>query len=76
MTLTPVLSASWGDSDSFTIDGYTRRGGYTALTKALPSNLIALDKSDAQDSDAIVVTKDTATKYNLTEIGDLGKPAK
>jgi osmoprotectant transport system substrate-binding protein len=49
---------------------------YTALTKALPSNLIALDKSSAQDSDAIVVTKDTATKYGLTTIGDLGKPAK
>lgn len=48
---------------------------YAALGKALPSNLIELDKSDAQDSDAIVVTKDTATKYGLTTIADLAKPA-
>jgi osmoprotectant transport system substrate-binding protein len=46
---------------------------YAALQKALPSNLIALDKSSAQDSDAIVVTKATASKYGLTTIGDLAK---
>jgi glycine betaine/choline ABC-type transport system substrate-binding protein len=46
---------------------------YTALGKALPSNLIELDKADAQDSDAIVVTKQTADKYHLTSIGDLAK---
>jgi NADH-quinone oxidoreductase subunit F len=42
-----VLSAGWGDADSFTLDGYTRRGGYTALTKALamePDALISLVK--------------------------------
>jgi NADH-quinone oxidoreductase subunit F len=47
VTLTPVLSAGWGDADSFTLDGYTRRGGYTALTKALamePDALISLVK--------------------------------
>jgi glycine betaine/choline ABC-type transport system substrate-binding protein len=44
---------------------------YTALGKALPSNLIELDKSAAQDSDAIVVTKATADKYSLKTIGDL-----
>jgi osmoprotectant transport system substrate-binding protein len=48
---------------------------YTALKSALPSNLIALDKSDAQDSDAIVVTKATADKYGLKTIADLAKPA-
>jgi osmoprotectant transport system substrate-binding protein len=48
---------------------------YTALGKALPSNLVALEKSDAQDSDAIVVTKATADKYGLKTIGDLAKPA-
>ncbi|MCW2492958.1 MAG: glycine/betaine transporter substrate-binding protein, partial [Frankiales bacterium] len=37
---------------------------YAALVKALPSNLIALDKAQAQDSDAIVVTKATADKYS------------
>jgi NADH-quinone oxidoreductase subunit F len=35
MTLTPVLSAHWDEADSFTIAGYKRNGGYTALEKAL-----------------------------------------
>src|SRR5881397_2795482 len=45
--MTPVLSAGWGDADSFTLDGYVRRGGYDALQKALsmdPDALIALVK--------------------------------
>ncbi len=46
---------------------------YTAMTKALPSNLVALDKSEAQDSDAVVVTKATAEKYKLKTIADLAK---
>ena len=46
---------------------------YAALTKALPPNLVALTQSDAQDSDAIVVTKATADKYGLKSIGDLAK---
>ncbi|MDQ1750141.1 MAG: osmoprotectant transport system substrate-binding protein [Pseudonocardiales bacterium] len=46
---------------------------YAALVKALPSNLIALDKAQAQDSDAIVVTKATADKYGLKTIADLAK---
>jgi NADH-quinone oxidoreductase subunit F len=33
--LTPVLSSSWDQSDSFTIDGYRRNGGYQAVNKAL-----------------------------------------
>jgi NADH-quinone oxidoreductase subunit F len=47
MKLTPVLSANWNQSDSFTIDGYRRTGGYTAVTKALamePDAVIALIK--------------------------------
>ncbi|MGI8523918.1 MAG: glycine betaine ABC transporter substrate-binding protein, partial [Nocardioides sp.] len=42
-----------------------------ALKKALPANLESLDSAEAQDSDAIVVTKETADKYSLTSIGDL-----
>jgi glycine betaine/choline ABC-type transport system substrate-binding protein len=45
----------------------------TALEKVLPSNLIVLDQAEAQDSDAIVVTKETAAKYKLTSIADLAK---
>jgi NADH-quinone oxidoreductase subunit F len=33
--LTPVLSANWDQNDSFTIEGYKRTGGYSAIAKAL-----------------------------------------
>jgi len=46
-----------------------------ALAKALPSNLEALEPAEAQDSDAIVVAKETADKYHLTTIGDLANSA-
>lgn len=46
-----------------------------ALASALPDNLEALDSAEAQDSDAIVVTQETADKYDLTTIGDLAQPA-
>ena len=36
--LTPVLSANWDEADSFTIAGYKRNGGYTAVAKALAMN--------------------------------------
>ena len=44
---------------------------YAALGKALPPNLIELDKAEAQNSDAVVVTKETADKFNLKTIADL-----
>ena len=44
---------------------------YTALQKATPSPLTVLTQSAAEDKDAMVVTKATATKYNLTSIADL-----
>jgi osmoprotectant transport system substrate-binding protein len=48
---------------------------YAALQKALPDTLTVLDKSSAEDKDAIVVTKDTASKYNLKSIADLAPVA-
>jgi NADH-quinone oxidoreductase subunit F len=45
--LTPVLSANWDQADSFTIEGYKRNGGYTAVEKALamkPDEVIQLVK--------------------------------
>ena len=45
--LTPVLSASWDQPDSFTIEGYKRNGGYKAVEKALsmaPDEVIQLVK--------------------------------
>lgn len=46
---------------------------YAALAKVLPSNLVALDQAEAQDSDAVVVTQETADKYKLKTIADLAK---
>jgi glycine betaine/choline ABC-type transport system substrate-binding protein len=48
---------------------------YAALQKAVPAKLTVLDQSQAQDADAIVVTKQTADKYHLTSIADLAKTA-
>ena len=45
--LMPVLSAHWDEKDSFTIEAYTRHGGYKASQKALamdPDAVIALVK--------------------------------
>lgn len=46
---------------------------YTALQKAVPPTLTVLDKSKAEDKDAVVVTKATADKYGLKSIEDLAK---
>ena len=45
--LTPVLSAHWDEADSFTIAGYKRNGGYSAVSKALamkPDEVIQIVK--------------------------------
>jgi NADH-quinone oxidoreductase subunit F len=45
--LTPVLSAYWDEADSFTITGYKRHGGYSAVAKAFamqPDEVIQLVK--------------------------------
>jgi NADH-quinone oxidoreductase subunit F len=46
--LTPVLSAFWDESDSWTINGYERHGGYNAARRAIkdmaPDDLITLVK--------------------------------
>lgn len=44
---------------------------YTALQAALPPNLIVLQKSSAEDKDAVVVTRATATRLNATSTADL-----
>jgi NADH-quinone oxidoreductase subunit F len=50
--LTPVLSAHWDEADSFTIEAYTRHGGYTASKKAL-----------AMDPDAVLqLVKDSGLR--------------
>jgi len=50
--LTPVLSAHWDEKDSFTIEAYTRNGGYSASKKAL-----------AMDPDAVIqLVKDSGLR--------------
>ncbi|KUN98286.1 ABC transporter substrate-binding protein [Streptomyces caeruleatus] len=44
-----------------------------ALTVALPSGLQVLPYGMAEDSDAFVVTRETARKYGLTSLADLKK---
>ena len=50
--LAPVLSAHWDEKDSFTIEAYTRNGGYKASKKAL-----------AMDPDAVIqLVKDSGLR--------------
>jgi len=51
-------------------------GVYAELKAAVPATLTILDKSVAEDKDAVVVTKATAAKYKLTTIADLKPVAK
>ena len=44
---------------------------YAALRKTVPAPLTVLDKSSAEDKDAVVVTKALADKYNAKTIADL-----
>jgi osmoprotectant transport system substrate-binding protein len=44
---------------------------FTALQKALPSDLRALDQASASDGNTWTVTKDFADKYHLTDLASL-----
>ncbi len=44
---------------------------YAELQGALPEALTVLEPSDAEDKDAVVVTRETAQEYGLTSIADL-----
>jgi osmoprotectant transport system substrate-binding protein len=51
-------------------------GVYAELKAAVPATLTLLDKSAAEDKDAVVVTKETASKLSLKSISDLEPLAK
>ena len=55
--------------------GSTPKEVYAELKKALPKDLTVLNYAEAQDKDAVVVTQDTAQKYDLASIGDLAPVA-
>lgn len=44
---------------------------YAALKKALPQGLVVLEKAEAENKDAVVVTKQIAAQYSLKSIDDL-----
>ncbi|WP_433415851.1 ABC transporter substrate-binding protein [Microtetraspora malaysiensis] len=46
------------------------------LKTALPAELEVLQPADAEDNNSLTVTKETATKHNLTTIEDLAKVSK
>lgn len=48
---------------------------FEELKSVLPEDLTVLQFSEAEDKDAVVVTKETADKYSLTSIGDLAPVA-
>jgi osmoprotectant transport system substrate-binding protein len=68
---TGVLRDYFDDSTT----GTTSDEVYKELVAALPDYLKVLKPSTAEDKDAVVVTKDTADKYSLSEIGDLAPVA-
>jgi osmoprotectant transport system substrate-binding protein len=49
---------------------------YAELKAAVPATLTVLNKSAAEDKDSVVVTKETAAKFKLKSIADLGPQAK
>lgn len=44
---------------------------YAALQRVVPAPLIVLNKAEAEDKDAVVVTRATAQRYNARTIADL-----
>ncbi|CAM3148112.1 NADH-quinone oxidoreductase subunit NuoF [Nocardioides dubius] len=52
-TLTPVLTANWGDDRSWSLAAYEARGGYGALRKAL---------TELQPDDVITMVKDSGLR--------------
>jgi osmoprotectant transport system substrate-binding protein len=48
---------------------------YDELVAALPDDLTVLEYAEAQDKDAVVVTRETAEEYSLTSIADLADVA-
>ncbi|HXV92611.1 MAG TPA: ABC transporter substrate-binding protein [Pseudonocardia sp.] len=44
---------------------------YAALPGALPEGLVVLDKAEAENKDAVVVTRETADRLGVTSIADL-----
>ncbi len=49
---------------------------YAELKAAVPATMTVLNKSAAEDKDAVVVTQQTAAKFGLKSIADLGPQAK
>ncbi|MEI4271484.1 ABC transporter substrate-binding protein [Klenkia sp. LSe6-5] len=71
--LLAYLRAGTGETDQ--APAVTTEEVDAALAEELPDQLTVLDSSSAQDNNAIVVTDDTATTYDLSTIADLAPVA-
>ncbi|HET6561844.1 MAG TPA: ABC transporter substrate-binding protein [Marmoricola sp.] len=67
--------------DYFAVDSDTEVSGtepeevFEELKSVLPEELTVLQYSEAQDKDAVVVTRETADEFSLSSIGDLAPVA-
>ena len=57
------------------VEGSSAQQWYDAMVSALPKGLKAYDMAEAQDSDTVTVTADTAKKFDLATIADLAEHA-
>ena len=71
---TPACSLQYFDKDATAVTHRRRLRG--AARRRCRASLTVLDKSAAEDKDAVVVTKETADKYKLKSIADLQPVAK
>lgn len=48
---------------------------YDAIQDLIPEDFVVLERSEAEDNDSVVVTKETAEQFGLNSIGDLSERA-
>lgn len=48
---------------------------YRAIQDLIPEDFVVLERSEAEDNDSVVVTRETAEQYGLNSIGDLAEQA-
>ena len=72
---TGVLRDYFAEADGTEVSASDSDGVYQELKDVLPDDLVVLPFSEAEDKDGVVVTSDTAEKYDLESIGDLAPVA-
>jgi len=72
---TGVLRDYFAAADGTKVSASDSDGVFQELKDVLPDDLVVLPYSEAEDKDGVVVTSDTAEKYDLKSIGDLAPVA-